>query len=151
MFNKAYAEETNVVETITVPSGAVVEVEQPNILMQLLPMILIFVVFYFLLIRPQMKKQKEHDAMIKSVKKGDNVIAAGGIFGKIVELDEKSASILVSENNVVKVVRSSISDKLDKKGDSAKPETTDEQPKASEQKKEKRNFKRPEVKKENKK
>ena len=56
---------------------------QPNALMQLLPLILIFVVFYFLLIRPQAKRAKEHKAMVAALAVGDEVVTSGGILGKL--------------------------------------------------------------------
>ena len=54
-----------------------------DMMLQLMPLLLIFVVFYFLLIRPQQKKAKEHRAMVAAVQRGDSVLTAGGIFGKV--------------------------------------------------------------------
>ncbi len=62
---------------------------QPNALMQLLPLILIFVVFYFLLIRPQAKRAKEHKAMVAALATGDEVVTSGGILGKVTEAGEQ--------------------------------------------------------------
>ncbi|MGB2815788.1 MAG: preprotein translocase subunit YajC [Burkholderiaceae bacterium] len=62
-------------------------------------MVLIFVVFYFLLIRPQVKRQKEHKAMIDALKKGDEVLTAGGIVGKIVEIHEQYVTVQVAAVN----------------------------------------------------
>ncbi len=59
-------------------------------------MVLIFVVFYFLLIRPQVKRQKEHKAMVDALNKGDEVVSAGGIVGKITEMSEQYITIQVS-------------------------------------------------------
>ncbi len=78
-------------------------------LMSFLPLILIFAIFYFFIIRPQVKKQKEQQALIGAAKKGDKVIAAGGILGKIVK--EKEGDILVleiSKDINVEILRSSI-------------------------------------------
>ena len=61
---------------------------QENMFASLMPFILIFVVFYFLLIRPQQKKQKEHQKMLEGLKKGDAVITAGGLLGRIIEVRE---------------------------------------------------------------
>ena len=58
---------------------------QPNALVQLLPLVLIFVVFYFLLIRPQAKRAKEHKAMVAALAVGDEVVTSGGILGKVAE------------------------------------------------------------------
>jgi preprotein translocase subunit YajC len=73
-----------------------------------LPIILIFVIFYFLLIRPQQKRQKEHQRMINELKKGDNVITAGGIHGSVVGVAENVATIEIAPNVRIKVTRSSI-------------------------------------------
>jgi preprotein translocase subunit YajC len=59
-------------------------------------MVLIFVVFYFLLIRPQVKRQKEHKALIDALNKGDEVLTAGGLIGKIIELTDQYATIQIS-------------------------------------------------------
>jgi preprotein translocase subunit YajC len=66
-------------------------------LMGLLPMILMFVVLYFLMIRPQMKKGKEHKAMMEALQKGDEVITQGGIVGRIVKVDDNYVRVEVAE------------------------------------------------------
>jgi preprotein translocase subunit YajC len=77
---------------------------------QFVPLILIFVIFYFLLIRPQQRKVKEHKAMVDSVARGDMVVASGGLMGKIVRvLEDDKVELEISDNVIVKVVRSSIS------------------------------------------
>ena len=83
-------------------------------LMTFLPMIAIFVVFYFLLIRPQQKRAKETKAMLSSLSKGDEVITAGGIVGKIAKLDEQYASIEIAPGTEIKVQRGAISQLLPK-------------------------------------
>ena len=65
-------------------------------LMSFLPIILMFVLLYFLMIRPQMKRAKEHKAMIDALQKGDEVVAAGGLVGKIVELSEQYATLEIA-------------------------------------------------------
>jgi preprotein translocase subunit YajC len=67
--------------------------------MSILFMVLIFVVFYFLLIRPQVKRQKEHKAMVDALKKGDEVLTAGGIVGKIVEMNDQYVTVQVAAVN----------------------------------------------------
>ena len=62
-------------------------------------MVLIFVVFYFLLIRPQVKRQKEHKALVEGLKKGDEVLTAGGIVGKVVELHDQYLTVQVAAVN----------------------------------------------------
>jgi len=82
----------------------------PNFLIQLLPFILIFVVFYFLLIRPQQKRMKEHKDMVANLRRGDVVVTSGGLVGKIAKVDEAEISVEVAEGVKVKVVRSMITD-----------------------------------------
>lgn len=67
-----------------------------------LPLILIFVIFYFLLIRPQQKKAKEHKEMIDNLKKGDKVVTSGGIYGVIEEVRTNSLTLKIAENVKVK-------------------------------------------------
>lgn len=72
------------------------------------PLILMFVIFYFLLIRPQQKKTKEHHKMIDNIKKGDRVITSGGIHGTIVSLGDTSVSIEIAEKVKIKLSRGNI-------------------------------------------
>jgi preprotein translocase subunit YajC len=72
------------------------------------PIILMFVIFYFLLIRPQQKKAKSHQEMINNLKKGDRVITSGGIYGLITNIDETTATLEIAEKVRIKVTRSSI-------------------------------------------
>ena len=82
---------------------------------QFIPLILIFVIFYFLLIRPQQKRIKDHKAMVEALTRGDNVVTAGGIVGKVVRvLDNDKAELEISENVTVQVVKSTISQVLSK-------------------------------------
>jgi len=76
---------------------------------QFIPLILIFVIFYFFLIRPQQKKAKEHKLMVASLKRGDEVVTSGGIVGKVERiLGNDKVDILISENVTVQVVQSTI-------------------------------------------
>ena len=73
---------------------------------QFIPLILIFVIFYFFLIRPQQKKVKEHKAMVESLKKGDKVVTSGGITGVISRvIDNDKVEVEIAENVTVEVVR----------------------------------------------
>jgi preprotein translocase subunit YajC len=82
---------------------------------QFVPLILIFVIFYFFLIRPQQKKVKEHKLMVTALKRGDEVITSGGIVGKIERvLGDDKVDILISENVTVQVVQSTIQSLLNK-------------------------------------
>ena len=80
----------------------------------LLPLVLIFVVFYFLLIRPQQKKQKIHREMLEALRRGDRVVTAGGIVGTITKASETELTVEISEGIKVKVMRGMISDVLAK-------------------------------------
>ena len=82
---------------------------------QFVPLILIFVIFYFFLIRPQQKKVKEHKQMVSALKRGDEVVTSGGIVGKIERvLGDDRVDILISENVTVQVVQSTIQALLNK-------------------------------------
>ena len=74
---------------------------------QFIPLILIFVIFYFFLIRPQQKKVKDHKAMVEALKKGDKVITSGGIVGTVERvIDNEKVEVQISENVNVEIVRS---------------------------------------------
>ena len=82
---------------------------------QFIPLILIFVIFYFFLIRPQQKKVKEHKLMVTALKRGDEVVTSGGIVGKIERvLGDDKVDILISENVTVQVVQSTIQSLLNR-------------------------------------
>ncbi|RPH93016.1 preprotein translocase subunit YajC [candidate division KSB1 bacterium] len=77
--------------------------QQPNLFATLLPILLIVVVMYFLMIRPQQKKQKAHTAMINAIKPGDEVVTVGGMYGTVAGVDEKKNAIYLKISNEVKV------------------------------------------------
>jgi preprotein translocase subunit YajC len=77
-------------------------------LMSMLPLVLMFVVLYFVMIRPQMKKQKEHRAMIEALAKGDEVATAGGLLGKVTRLGEGYLSLEIANGIEVQVQRSAV-------------------------------------------
>ena len=82
---------------------------------QFIPLILIFVIFYFFLIRPQQKKIKDHKMMINALKRGDEVVTSGGIVGRIERvLDDDKLDIAISENVTVQVVKSTIQSLINK-------------------------------------
>jgi preprotein translocase subunit YajC len=87
---------------------------QPDPIMSFLPLIIIFVIFYFLLIRPQSKRAKEHKNMVASLGKGDEVVTNGGLLGKIVELDDNFISIEVADGIQVRVQRQAVSSLMPK-------------------------------------
>ncbi|WHO39592.1 preprotein translocase subunit YajC [Sphingobium sp. AP49] len=90
-----------------------------GILVQMAPLVLIFVVFYFLLIRPQQKKMKDHKGKIDAVKKGDQVVTGGGLVGKVVRVDDIYVDIELAPSMKVKAVKSTLADVIDPT--SAKP------------------------------
>jgi preprotein translocase subunit YajC len=77
-------------------------------LMSLLPLVLMFVVLYFIMIRPQMKKQKEHKAMIEAIAKGDEVVIAGGVLGKVAKLGDSFLHVEVASGVELQVQRGSV-------------------------------------------
>jgi preprotein translocase subunit YajC len=80
---------------------------------QVAPLAMIFVVFYFLIIRPQQKRAKDQRAKIEAVKKGDQVITGGGLVGKVVRVDEVYAEIELAPGMKVKAVKSTLGDVID--------------------------------------
>ena len=80
----------------------------------MLPIVLMFVVLYFVMIRPQMKRQKEHKAMIEAVQKGDEVVTAGGLIGKIAKLGDNFIHLEVANGVEVQLQRSAITQVLPK-------------------------------------
>lgn len=77
-------------------------------LLGLLPLVLIFVVFYFLLIRPQNKRQKEHREMVANLNVGDEVVTAGGVLGKVTQLSDQFASVEISTGIEIKIQRHTV-------------------------------------------
>ena len=74
---------------------------------QFIPLILIFVIFYFFLIRPQQKKAKEHKLMVQNLKRGDQVVTSGGIIGTVERvMDNDKAEVMISDNVKVEIIRS---------------------------------------------
>lgn len=81
----------------------------PSPLLNLMPVILIFAIFYFVLIRPQKKTQDEHKKMIQGLKKNDEVITSGGIHGTVTNVKETTVTLRVDDNVKIEVQKSSIS------------------------------------------
>ncbi|GAB6094620.1 preprotein translocase subunit YajC [Desulfatiferula olefinivorans] len=76
------------------------------------PLILMFVIFYFLLIRPQQKRAKEHQEMVNNLKKGDKVVTSGGIHGVIAKVEDTDVQLEIAEKIRIKVTRANIAVKL---------------------------------------
>lgn len=80
----------------------------------LIPLILLFVVFYFLLIRPQQKKVKEHKKLVEALKKGDEIVTYGGLLGKIRDINDSFCDLEIADNVIVKIERQNIARLLPK-------------------------------------
>ncbi len=86
-----------------------------DMFIQLMPLLLIFVVFWFFLIRPQQKKAKDHREMVSNVRRGDQVVTGGGMLGKVTKVvDDNTVQVELAENVRVKVISSTLSDVLSK-------------------------------------
>lgn len=81
-----------------------------NILLQLAPLLLLFVLFYFMLIRPQQKRMKEHQAMVAGLKRNDTVVLSSGIIGKVVRVEDAEVGVEIAQGVTVKVVKSMITE-----------------------------------------
>jgi preprotein translocase subunit YajC len=82
---------------------------------QFIPLILIFVIFYFFLIRPQQKRVKEHKSMVESLKRGDEVITSGGIIGTVDRvMEDDRIEVIIGDNVKVQIIRSTITSQLKK-------------------------------------
>lgn len=88
--------------------------QQPGLVEALLPFVILFVVFYFLIIRPQSKRAKEHKAMVQGINKGDEIVTQGGLAGRIMEVSENFLVVEIADNVQVKVQREAISTLLPK-------------------------------------
>ena len=100
MFNFAYAQSAQ---------------HEPSMLASFVPLILIFLIFYFLLIRPQQKRQKEHKLLLDAIQRGDEILTSGGIVGKVTKVDGEKLNVDISSNVNVVVIRSTVADVLKKK------------------------------------
>jgi preprotein translocase subunit YajC len=93
-----------------------------NMLVSLLPFILIFVIMYFLILRPQQKRQKQHQEMVKNVRRGDTVVTSGGLIGKVTKVvDDDTIEVEVSDGVRVRQMRSMVAD-VRAKGEPVKEE-----------------------------
>lgn len=96
----------SLVDTLTlIPAQAAAEA---NPLMSMLPIILMFVILYFLMIRPQMKRQKEQKAMIDALAKGDEVVTAGGVVGKVTKVSDGYVTVEVAEGTEIVMQKAAV-------------------------------------------
>lgn len=98
----------------TAPAAAASGGDFASQLTGMLPLVLMFVVLYFVMIRPQMKRQKEHRAMVDALAKGDEVVTAGGLLGKVVELDEQHLHLEIASGVKAQVQRHAVTQVLPK-------------------------------------
>ncbi len=84
------------------------EAAGPSPFLQFLPLVFLFVIFYFMLIRPQQKKQKDHADMVAKLDKNDEVITAGGLHATVISVGEKTAVIRIADNVKVEIEKSSV-------------------------------------------
>jgi preprotein translocase subunit YajC len=115
LFASIFAQTPPPVASTAAPTGAPAPAVAPvdptmAIIAQLLPLILIIVVFWFLIIRPQSKRLKAHQDMIANLKRGDVVVTSGGLIGKIKSLQDDEVRVELNPNNEVRVVRSTIAE-----------------------------------------
>ena len=92
----------------TAPAAATTGGDMQSSLMSMLPLVLMFVVLYFVMIRPQMRRQKEHRTMIEAVTRGDEVATAGGLLGKITKLGDTYLSVEIANGVEIQLQRSAI-------------------------------------------
>jgi preprotein translocase subunit YajC len=92
------------------PAGAAATGGPEGLLLQFLPLIALMVLFYFLLIRPQQRRVKQHRDMVAAVKRGDTVVLSSGVIGKVTRVDEAEVQVEIAANTTVKVVKAMISD-----------------------------------------
>ena len=98
---------------------------QPSLLESLMPLLFIVLIFWFLVLRPQQKRMKEHRAMVAGVKRGDTVVTAGGIIGKVTKVrDDNEVEVEIADGVKIKVISSTLSD-VRVKGEPAKDKEAD--------------------------
>ncbi|HEU4957624.1 MAG TPA: preprotein translocase subunit YajC [Sphingomicrobium sp.] len=97
---------TSLLAAAAAPSGA-------SFFIQTIPLVLVFVIFWFLLIRPQQKRMKEHQAEIAAVKKGDRVVTGGGLIGKVTKVGDTEVEVELGPNVRVQALKSTLSQVVD--------------------------------------
>lgn len=96
--------------TLAYAEGAAQAAQAPSPIMSLAPLVLIFVVFYFLLIRPQQKKVKEHKKLLEALQVGEKVVTSSGFFATIVAVGETTFDVKLADNVRVKILKSAVSE-----------------------------------------
>jgi len=103
-----------VLDFLISPAYAQQAAAQPSAFMQFFPLIILVVVFYFLLIRPQMKRNKEHRQMLEKIAKGDEVVTGGGLAGRVIAIGEAYITLEVADNVNIKVQKQAVTSVLPK-------------------------------------
>lgn len=98
---------TSLLAAAAAPSGGA------SFFIQTIPLVLVFVIFWFLLIRPQQKRMKEHQAQIAAVKKGDRVVTGGGLIGKVTKVGDTEVEVELAQNIRVQALKSTLSQVVD--------------------------------------
>jgi len=101
---------------ITILSAAGAAAGTPPAWLQFMPLVAMVAIFWFLILRPQMRRQKEHQAKLGALKKGDQVLTGGGFVGKITRIDEAYVDVELGPNMKVKALKSTITDVLSPSG-----------------------------------
>lgn len=99
--------------------SAAASAESPPFWMQMLPFVGMALIFWFLIIRPQMRRQKEHQQKVAGLKKGDRVVTAGGLVGKVIKVEDHYVDLELGQNVRVKAVKATIGDIIPPGGDAA--------------------------------
>lgn len=94
------------------PSGAG---EGPSLFTSFIPILLIFVIFYFLLIRPQQKKQKQHQELVGALRRGDRIVTNGGLYGTVVDVKEHVLVVKIADDVKIEIVRNAVATIIEKK------------------------------------
>lgn len=87
--------------------------EQGSTLMSFLPLVALFAIFYFLIIRPQQKQQQRHKDMIDTLAKGDQIVTNGGLYAEVVKVEDNFIKIKLNEDTIVKIDRAFVAKKVD--------------------------------------
>jgi preprotein translocase subunit YajC len=101
---------TDALANDTTPAVAAKGASPTSGLMSLFPFVIIFFIFYFMLIKPQMKKHKEHQALVNTLKKGDKIVTSGGIVGTIAKIDDDIIHVEISPDIKIKVLKNSVTE-----------------------------------------
>jgi len=95
------------------PLYAADQVQQPGILASLMPLIILFAIFYFLVILPQQRANKKHKEMVEALKKGDKIVTTGGIIAEVIKNEEDFLKVKLNDNVEVKLTKDAVARKLD--------------------------------------